>query len=992
MDAATILEKALEMAAGMQRSDYLDAACGNDAALKAEVIELIQAHEGAGSFLQPNDSPALAVTQLASSAAEKAGDRIGPYKLLQQIGEGGFGVVFMAEQIEPVSRKVALKVIKPGMDTKEVIARFEAERQALALMEHPNIAKVLDGGMTESGRPYFVMELVKGVPITKFCDDNKLDTTNRLHLFVAVCRAIQHAHQKGVIHRDIKPSNVLVTLHDGEPVPRVIDFGVAKAISQQLTEKTMFTAFGQMIGTPQYMSPEQAEMSGLDVDTRSDVYSLGVLLYELLTGSTPLDPRRLRETAFDELQRMIREDEPPKPSSRISTLGEQTAQIASHRSTSPDKLGSTVRGDLDWIVMRSLEKNRERRYESPNAFADDVGRYLDDEAVSACPPSLAYRFRKLAQRNKVAIATSASIVAALVIGLSIAVWQAVRATNALEDAIAARKSANTAMLNAEAEAKRASEAELLAIAKSALAAEREQTVSSVTDFLVKEIIAKGNPYIETERDLTVRDLLLEIADSPDSTFPDDPRAEAAVRHYLGVIFHRIGLADQAQSHLTRALELRQKLLGSEHLDTARTKFALAYALLDFRLRYSPLEVKGDNAKRRRKLLDEALHVLEQELGTDDPETLHALALKAFGIGYTTGNQKRAAAVYQELMERAPEGLPSNQDDPLDLFGSVYMLVQREQIGRDADVDEEIKARYESCCSRLPPRHPQRAFWAQWRGTSLHLQGQPEEAMPLLQVSYDIRKDVLGLDNYFTFLSGRALAASQARQGNVDAAITLLEECLKHFPEHSGQTLNLGALYLDRNVGDDRQMWLRATVGLLDQYEHSDNSSAVNNTLKLSLVTAAVSDTEKAMQRRAIEMAKRYRAALKDRFQHDILDAPEPGAGGLSIVRQNAMLAIALGEYRAKEYTKARELFIHIEQGPLFMIRAIAFAAHAGLAAEQGDSKAAESLLRQAKKAADQAPVEELHHYQYFAWNRKHMLSVMLDEVQSVLSEKASAEQ
>ena len=986
MDTATILEKALQKPAGPVRTSFLDGVCGDNAALKAELIELIQAHDDAGAFLQPNENAPECVTRFVSSTTEKTGDRIDAYKLLQQIGEGGFGVVFMAEQIEPVSRKVALKVIKAGMDTKEVIARFEAERQALALMDHPNIAKVLDGGTTASGRPYFVMELVKGIPITKFCDENKLDTQRRLRLFVAVCRAIQHAHQKGVIHRDIKPSNVLVTLHDGEPVPRVIDFGVAKAISQHLTEKTMFTAFGQMIGTPQYMSPEQAEMSGLDVDTRSDVYSLGVLLYELLTGSTPLDPRRLRETAFHELQRMIREEEPPKPSARLSTLGDQTALIASRRSTAPDKLGSTIRGDLDWIVMRALEKNRERRYETPVAFADDVRRYLNDDVVEACPPSLAYRFRKLVHRNKIAIAMSTSIVAALVVGLSIAVWQAVRATNALDDAVVARESANTAMMKAETEARRASEAEQFAVAKAALAAEREQALSSVTDFLVTEIIAKGNPYIETNHDLTVRELLSEVAGISDSSFPEEAIAEAAVRHYLGVICHRIGLVDQAQRHLSRALELRQDLFGGEHLDTARTKFAFAYALLDFRLRYSPLRVWQENASQRRALLDDALATFEEQLGPDDPETLHALALKAFGISYTTTNRHRAEKIYHELISRAPSGLPSNPDDPLDLLGSIYVLVHREQIGRDPAVDREIKARYEKSCERLPASHPQRAFWAQWRGTSLHLQGHTEKSLPLLQESYGIRKDVLGLDNYFTFLSARALAAVYARNGDVKESIALLEQCLHHFPEHSGQALNLGVLYLDRNDGDDRQSWLRTVTSLLDRYEHTDNSAAIHNTLKLSLVTAPGTNKEKAMQQRAIDMARRYRAALKARFPHDILDAPEPENEAFGFMLQNARLAIALAEYRANSSMRAKELFEKVEQGPLFMVRAIAFAAHAGLVAREGDHETARKLMKQAQEAASLAPSSELYHYQYFVWNRQRMVNVVLSETQNLLDE------
>src|SRR6185436_19524536 len=383
---------------------YLLTACEGQPALRERVERLLASHDD-GGFMQRssdrNDSAELEA-ELARLKPEEGEDRIGNFELLQKIGEGGFGTVWMAEQLEPVRRRVALKIIKPGMDSREVIVRFEQERQALALMDHPNIAKVLDAGVTPLGRPFFVMELVRGIRITDFCDQNNLPTAERLDLFIAVCHAIQHAHQKGVIHRDIKPSNILVTLHDGVPVPKVIDFGVAKAIqSQRLTDLTFFTRFEQMIGTPLYMSPEQAEMSGLDIDTRSDIYSLGVLLYELLTGRTPFDPEKLKRQGLDEMRRTIREQEPPKPSTFVSTMaGDARTTIAQHQQVDSVRLLGQIRGDLDWIVMKALEKDRARRYETANGLAADLKRHLTNEPVVARPPTPLYRFQKTVRRNK----------------------------------------------------------------------------------------------------------------------------------------------------------------------------------------------------------------------------------------------------------------------------------------------------------------------------------------------------------------------------------------------------------------------------------------------------------------------------------------------------------------------------------------------------------------------------------------------------------------
>ena len=441
-----------------ERPALFDRECPNDSALRQRVEKLLAASAEAGSAFGRQDG--TIDYEAAASVSNVAGTVIsGRYKLLEEIGEGGMGTVWVAEQTQPVRRKVALKLIKPGMDSKSVLARFEAERQALAVMDHPNIAKVLDGGLTESGRPYFVMEYVKGVPITEYCDSTKLSVTERLQLFAQVCQAVQHAHQKGIIHRDLKPSNILVAPYDDKPVPKVIDFGLAKAMHQSLTERTLHTAHESVLGTPLYMSPEQAQLNNLDVDTRSDIYSLGVLLYELLTGTTPLEKQRFKEAAWEEIRRLIREEEPPRPSVRLSS-SETLSSLAAGRQIEPARLTKLVSGELDWIVMKALEKDRTRRYDTANGLALDIQRYLDDEPVQACPPSAGYYLRKFARKHRTAIAIAATFAVVLLVAAAVSTWQ-------WREAEAARRMA-VSQADAKGKALRQAEAVLLTAQSSAV--------------------------------------------------------------------------------------------------------------------------------------------------------------------------------------------------------------------------------------------------------------------------------------------------------------------------------------------------------------------------------------------------------------------------------------------------------------------------------------------------------------------------------------------
>ena len=592
-DVKSIFDEAAEMARSEDRAAYLEIACGGDADLRNRVEALLRALDEAGDLLErapaldtagatedsgesppPNSSGERAEvagpTAWVGQPAEGPGTMIGPYKLLQQIGEGGMGAVFMAEQEKPVRRKVALKVIKPGMDTRGVIARFEAERQALAMMDHPNIAHVLDAGATETGRPFFVMELVRGVPITEYCDRNQLSPRERLELFMPVCQAIQHAHQKGIIHRDLKPSNVLVTLHDGNPVPKVIDFGVAKAIEQRLTERTLFTEFGAVIGTLEYMSPEQAEMGALDIDTRSDIYSLGVMLYELLTGSTPLERAKVRGAAYAEVLRRIREEEPTKPSTRLSESQDALPSISAQRKMEPARLKKFLRGDLDWMVMKSLEKDRTRRYETANGFARDIRRYLDGDAVDACPPSAPYKLRKFARKHRAALATVGAFATLLVAATAVSVVLALRADRERVRAVKAEGEAKGQKARAEGEKARAEEREQLAI----------DAVKRFGEVIRESSELKNQPGLAPLRTRLLKEpqeffrRLRDRLQSDQQTTPDSLGRLGSASFELGLLAYEIGNLQESGRAYEQSLAIREQL-ARDHPEVTRFQVDVA---------------------------------------------------------------------------------------------------------------------------------------------------------------------------------------------------------------------------------------------------------------------------------------------------------------------------------------------------------------------------------------------------------------------------------
>jgi serine/threonine protein kinase len=694
-------------------------------------------------------------------STEQPGDRIGRYKLLEQIGEGGCGVVYVAEQTEPVRRRVALKVIKLGMDTKAVVARFEAERQALAMMDHPNIAKVFDAGTTETGRPYFVMELVRGIRITDYCDQNQLSTKERLDLFIKVCHAIQHAHQKGIIHRDIKPSNIMVTLHDGVPVPKVIDFGIAKATEARLTEATVYTQLHQFIGTPAYMSPEQAEMSGLDIDTRSDIYSLGVLLYELLTGRTPFDAKELVKGGLEAMRRTIRQAEPPRPSTRLSTLqGEALTATAKQHGTEGGQLLRLIRGDLDWIVMKCLEKDRTRRFETANGLAMDLRRHLENEPIVARPPSTAYRMQKAWRRNKTAFAAVAVIGVVLVAAAGISACQAVRATRA-----------------------------------GTLAKQRLAESEAISKFLT-EVFQSPDPARDG-RNITVAETLRIAAGKLETELAGQPARRAKLQATLAKTYDALGISREAIPLQEKVRDYYLAAFGPEHPDTLMAMNELA--------------ISCDHAGRREealKLREQVLALRRKVLGPEHPDTLAAMHGLANSYAGEAGRRDEALKMREQVLALRRKVLGPEHPDTLgamnNLANSYYEAGRRDQALK---LREQVLALARKVKG---PNHPDTLKAMQNLALSYDSAGRQDQALKLGEEALALRRNVSGLEHPDTLRAMGELAVFYAKVGRHDEALKLEEDVLllrrkvlgPEHPDTLGTMRNLADSY--RSFGRNRE--------------------------------------------------------------------------------------------------------------------------------------------------------------------------------------------
>jgi tetratricopeptide (TPR) repeat protein/tRNA A-37 threonylcarbamoyl transferase component Bud32 len=753
MNEEALFDAARVMRSTAEREAFLDGACGGDAGLRKRVERLLAAHMRAGGILECGPGPAVNEVTRPGPTLAPGSTFAGRFEVLRKLGEGGMGEVWVADQQEPVRRRVALKVIRPGLGSERLLARFDQERQALALMDHPNIAKVLDAGV-ENSRPYFVMELIEGVPITRYCDEARLSPRERLALFIQVCQAVQHAHQKGVIHRDLKPSNVLVALYDGNPVPKVIDFGIAKATGPKLTEQEASTEVGTIVGTLEYMSPEQADLNSVDVDTRSDVYSLGVVLYELLTGGVPFPREQLRSIPFTEMMRIIREVEPPRPSVRLAGP-EALPGVAAARQAEPKRLAALLRGELDWIVMKCLEKDRARRYESANGLARDIERYLRDEAVDASPPGAGYRLRKFARRHRKVLATAAAFVLLLVGGVAVSAWQAVTAM--------AERDAKEEARQAEAEQHRH------AVAEKQRADEEAAITRAVNDFVQKDLLGQadiGNQAAgaERNRNITVRELLDRASLGLEARFQGQERTEAAIRLTLGRAYRALGEFPQAQKHLERSLALRKAKLGPGHADTLQSMHYLAGLASD----------RGEYGEAVR-LYQQVLEARRAARGGDHPDTLQTM--NDLGLLYCLlSRYEESEPLLRRALETRRARLGADHLDTLESISSLAFLSFER--GRYPDAEPLYKQARDGWRAKLGPDHPHTLAGVHNLANVYLSLGRYDEAELLFDQALTALRAKLGPDDPATLDTMQSLALLYEERGRYDRAESFHKQVLK----------------------------------------------------------------------------------------------------------------------------------------------------------------------------------------------------------------------
>jgi serine/threonine protein kinase len=744
MNEESLFAAALEKQDVAERQAFLEEACGQDIGMRQRLEQLLAAHEHARGILERGPGDAA----LKSDAHEPAiaADRVfaGRFKLREKLGEGGMGEVWVADQTKPVQRRVALKVIRPGFDSVRMLARFDQERQALAVMDHPNIAKVLDAGIDETERPYFAMELIKGVPITKYCDEAKLSPQQRLALFIPVCHAVQHAHQKGIIHRDLKPSNILIGLYDGKPVPKVIDFGVAKSIGPRLTEQSIYTEVGALIGTLEYMSPEQAELNNLDIDTRCDIYSLGAVLYELLTGSVPFSRQDFQAAALTEMLRIIKEMDPPKPSTKLSGSG-TLPNVAVARQTEPKKLIALLRGELDWIVIKCLEKNRGRRYETANGLAIDLQRYLANEPVVAGPPSASYRLRKFFRRNRALVSALTTIAAALLLGTTVAVWQAVVATRARNDTLNA--------LSAETEAKRQADA-------------KEAETRAVLDFVERNVFAAARPQGEAGglgESITVRQALEAALPFVATRFKEQPLTEARLRMTMGKSFQYLGEFKIAAEQFQIARTLYSDHRGLDDRDTLDSMDWLAESYRYMSRNAEALELQLETLAGRK------IH-----LGPNDPDTLRSMNNLAICY-YALGRTAEALQLHQETLERRQLHLGLDHPETLQSMNNLAECYGA--LGRHSDALLFHQKTLALMKTQLVPDHPDTLVSMSNVASTLLALGRYGEAVGLLEDTLRRRKARLSPTHPETLESMSSLAVCYRCLGRHAEALQLIQEAL-----------------------------------------------------------------------------------------------------------------------------------------------------------------------------------------------------------------------